>query len=52
MGFNGWKDREIGGWKLLVGCCSGLRWLEGPGESWLETAGRVLQWVTMCGGTG
>ena len=42
----------MAGWKLQVGCCSGLQWVGGLGDGWLETAGRVLQWVTVGGGTG
>ena len=45
-------DWEMAGWKLLVGCCSGLQWVGGLGNGWLETAGRVLQWVTVGGRTG
>ena len=45
-------EREMDGWKLLVGCCSGFQWLEGPRDRWLETAGRMLQWVTVVGRTG
>jgi len=41
------------GWlETAVGCCSGLQWVGGLEEGWLETAGRVLQWVTLCGRTG
>jgi len=52
VGYSEWADWEMAGWKLLVGCCSGLQWVGGPGDGWLETAGRVLQWVTVGGRTG
>jgi len=52
VGYSGLGDWEMAGWKLLVGCCSGLQWVGGLGDGWLETVGSVLQWVTVGRGEG
>ena len=49
MGYSGWADREMAGWKLLVGCCSGLQWVaDWEMAGWKLLVGTaVLQYVSV-----